>query len=60
MNKKKICFICDSFISDKVATITGPTVQTYLIGKELSQRGWDVHYVAINHEGKDLVTETHE
>ena len=60
MNKKKICFICDSFISDKSATITGPMVQTYLIGKELSQRGWDVHYVAINHEGKELVTETHE
>jgi glycosyltransferase involved in cell wall biosynthesis len=46
--QKTICFLADGFIADSSATITGPMVQTYLIGKELSSRGWQVHYIAYN------------
>ncbi|MBL7962189.1 hypothetical protein JNL27_18335, partial [bacterium] len=61
MNKSnRICFVSDFFISDKKATITGPMVQTYLIGSELKRRGWDVHYIAYSKEGKDNFSESHE
>ena len=43
---KKICFVSDYFIRDPEAAITGPMVQTYLLGKELQSRGWEVHFVA--------------
>lgn len=59
-NSGRICFVSDFFISDKNATITGPMVQTYLIGSELKKRGWDVHYIAYSKEGKDRRTEIYE
>lgn len=58
--KKRLCFITDFFISDQNAAITGPMVQTYLIGRELKQRGWDVHYISYSKEGKDNCTEMYE
>lgn len=57
---KLICFICDSFISDSDATITGPMVQTYLLGKELLKRGWEVHYLAYSKQGKAGTEENFE
>ncbi len=54
-----ICFLADAFISDEAATITGPMVQTYLIGQELKRRGWTVDFIAYNKQGKNF-TETHE
>ncbi|KAB2878378.1 glycosyltransferase family 4 protein [bacterium] len=57
---RTICFVSDFFISDKKATITGPMVQTYLIGSELKKRGWDVHYIAYSKEGKDNFFESYE
>lgn len=56
----KICFVCDAFISDPKATITGPMVQTYLLGKEFHRRGWAVEYVTYSRQGKDGLTEIHE
>lgn len=50
-NLRKFCFVTDGFIADPAATITGPMVQTYIIGKELSNRNWEVHYVAYNKSG---------
>ena len=39
---KRICFVLDSaFFIDK----GGAELQAYYIGKELSKRGWDVHYI---------------
>ena len=58
--RKRLCFITDYFISDQNAAITGPMVQTYLIGRELKQRGWDVHYISYSKEGKDNCTEMYE
>lgn len=57
---KRICFVCDSFISDSDATITGPMVQTYLLGKELMKRGWDVHYLAYSKQDKAGTEENFE
>lgn len=59
-NSKRICFITDSFIADTRAMISGPMVQTYLIGLELKRRDWDVHYLAYSHEGKDRQSEIYE
>lgn len=56
----KICFVCDAFISDPNATITGPMVQTYLLGKEFHARGWAVEYVTYSRQGKDGMAEYHE
>ncbi len=47
---KRVCFVVDSFISDGDAMITGPMVQTYLLGKELTRRGWIVTFVAYTRE----------
>ncbi len=61
MNKnRRICFVADSFISDTTAMITGPMVQTYLIGSELSKRGWEVHYVAYTRKFKEKAKESFE
>ncbi|MBX7150220.1 glycosyltransferase [bacterium] len=57
---KRICFVCDSFISDSQATITGPMVQTYLLGKELSKRKWEVHFIAYTKDSKKEADEIHE
>ncbi len=46
MNIKSICFVTDAFISDPKATITGPMVQTYLLGKEFRRRGWSVNFIS--------------
>ena len=43
---KKVCFVADSFLADPASVITGPQVQIYRIGKEMLQRGWEVHVVA--------------
>ncbi len=49
---KTICFLTDAFISDPRATITGPMVQTYLLGKALMKRGWNVQYISFSKSGK--------
>jgi glycosyltransferase involved in cell wall biosynthesis len=54
---KSICFVTDAFISDTKATITGPMVQTYLLGKELLRRGWAVHFISYNKENKFICEE---
>lgn len=48
---RTICFLTDAFISDPRATITGPMVQTYLLGKALLNRGWNVHYISFSKSG---------
>lgn len=50
--KPVICFLTDAFISDPRATITGPMVQTYLLGKSLHRVGWKVHFIAFNKSQK--------
>lgn len=57
---KRICFVCDSFISDSQAIITGPMVQTYLLGKELLKRNWEVHFIAYTKQNKNEVHEDYE
>ena len=35
-----ICFVNDHFLKDPSATITGPMVQTWLLGSGLAERLW--------------------
>lgn len=60
MGGSSICFVCDSFISDERTAITGPMVQTYLLGKEFASRGWVVSFVAYNKSGLDDTVESYE
>ncbi len=58
--KKTICFVSDSFIADPQATITGPMVQMYVIGKQLQSRGWEVHYISYRSTGEGSMIESYE
>jgi glycosyltransferase involved in cell wall biosynthesis len=55
----RICFVNDYFLKDPTATITGPMVQTYLLGEGLAKRGWNVDYVATTHSNRAGTTENH-
>lgn len=43
---ESITFVSDYSLADPNAVITGVMVQSYLLGKALARRGWEVHAVA--------------
>lgn len=46
MKIKSITFVSDYSLADPKAVITGVMVQSYLLGKTLAVRGWEVHALA--------------
>jgi glycosyltransferase involved in cell wall biosynthesis len=55
-----ICFVNDFFIADEGVVTTGPMVQIYLLGRELSRRGWEVHHVVSTGNEKAGSIEEHQ
>lgn len=60
MKPGRICFVNDYFLKDSSATITGPMVQTYLLGTGLARRGWRVEYVATTRSSLAGRVEVHD